>query len=352
MNVLYFKEPKLRYAFSGVYNVAYYLSRALAKNASVTYFPNSSLRKSYATKLLDIYRRLLIRDFDIVHFNVSPAWIQGGDILFQAAKLSAAPTVLMIHGIIQMEHLLYGTKKNKGLLKTLRYCKMANRVVTYSESMRYRIEKWYKVNNDKITVIPNGVDVEKFSECKSELVIDGDPAILYLGHLSKSVDLIIQAMSKIQFELPRSRLHLVGGGDADALKVLARKKRVETHVVFHGSVPSEKTPEYYKAADICVFPSRRDSAGLTLLEAMASGTPIIASRRGGTPEIINHGKDGILFDPDEVNALGNSILNLNRDKKLRKTISRNALKTVAKYNWDNIAKRYLSLYKDLREKGR
>jgi glycosyltransferase involved in cell wall biosynthesis len=349
MKILYFQEPKVNYVFGGVSNVAYHLSRALAKNALITYFPNFVPKRDYATKILNVYRRLAIGDFDVVHFNVTPTWAQGGDSLYMLAKMAQAATILIIHGIIQMEHRLYGTKQNEGLSMTLRYCKMANRIVTYSEFMRNRIVTWYRVNRDKIVVIPNGVDVDRFSEFKSELLLDGDPAILYLGHLSKSVDLLIETVSKIRLELPELKLHVVGGGDIATLKLLAIKKGVSTQVIFHGSVAPTETPKYYKAADICVFPSKIDSAGITLLEAMASGTAVIVSNRGGTPEIICHGENGVLFEPDNTDALPDAILGMHQDRELRKTVSRNALKTVRNYSWENIAKKYLSLYRSLRE---
>jgi glycosyltransferase involved in cell wall biosynthesis len=217
--------------------------------------------------------------------------------------------------------------------------------------MRKSIVTWYGVNRDKITVIPNGVDVRKFSECQSGLLLEGDPAILYIGGLTdfKSPDILISAGAGIRSELPRMKLHIVGMGDKTALECLAKKKEVEKNVVFHGYIVPEKTPQYYKAADVCVFPSRYDSAGITLLEAMASGTPVIASNRGGTPEIISSGENGILFAPEDADALAKAILALSRDSDLRKRISYNALKTVTKYSWENIAKKYVSLYKCLRE---
>jgi glycosyltransferase involved in cell wall biosynthesis len=295
-----------------------------------------------------------MKNFDIVHFNVTPGWASGGYLLFKHAKISGASTILNIHGIIPVEHMFDDLRNRwfkltsyEGLSSTLRYCRLVDRIVTYSEFMRTNIMTWYRVNRDKIAVIPNGVDVRKFSECDSELLLEGDPAILCLGKLSKfkSPDLLIQAIARLRSELPKMKLHLVGDGDKTALEWLAKKEEVERHVTFHGYVAPEKTPEYYKAADVCVFPSRRDSAGITLLEAMASGTPVIASNRGGTPEIISSGENGILFEPEDADALPKGILALHQDSELRKTISYNALKTVAKYSWENIAEKYISLYK-------
>jgi glycosyltransferase involved in cell wall biosynthesis len=349
MKILYFMEPKMGRSFGGVTNVAYSLSTALAKKVSVTYFPVYAPNIRYITNLLKIFRGFSLRDFDVVHFNMTPGWTQGGYILSKFATMSHASTTISVHGIIQLEHRLYRMEKIRGLTTTLGYCKMVDKIITYSEFMRNRIVTWYRVNPDKIAVIPNGVDIDKFSGCKSEIALEGDPAILYLGHLSKNTDLLIKAVSTIRLELPKLKLHLVGGGDTAALKLLAIKREVEPYVIFHGSVSPKQTPYYYKAAEICVFPWKRDPAGITLLEAMASGTAVIVSKRGGAPEIIRNGKDGILFDPNDDEALPNAILSLHRDQDLRKKIARNALKTVTEYSWENVAKKYISLYQSLRE---
>jgi glycosyltransferase involved in cell wall biosynthesis len=370
LSILYFIEPVKNRDFGGVAEVAYNLPKALAKKIGVTYFPAFVRGRSYAASLLArarVFRSLALKDFDIVHFNVIPGWINGRYMLFKFAKISGTSTILIIHGIIQREYILYGwgtmtdpsvrrfwLNSYKSLASTLRCCKIADKIVTYSEFMRTSIVTWYGVNHDKIAVIPNGVDVRKFSECNSELSLEGDPAILYLGDLAKGSDSVIQATARLRSELPKMRLHLVGLATPwrAALERLAKKEDVEKHVVFHGFVSPEKTPQYYKAADICVFPSRRDieiPAGITLLEAMASGTPVIASNRGGTPEIISHGKNGILFEPEDADALPKAILALHQDSESRKTISHNALKTVAKYSWEKIAEKYVSLYKHLRK---
>ena len=77
----------------------------------ITYFPSFPLHKSYAIDFLNVYRRLAMHDFDIVHFNLTPGWSQGGYSLFLLARISHTPTILNIHGIVQLEYELYGRKK-------------------------------------------------------------------------------------------------------------------------------------------------------------------------------------------------------------------------------------------------
>jgi len=361
MNILYYMEPELHAGSrgGGVSMVAYNLTKALANQSTVTYFPSYIVSpESYAVNLFKVYSRFVRRDFEIIHFNFSPVWHNGSFILLRLAKMTGAATLLNIHGIIPVEYLMdaprtkkYRSKMDKTLINTLRSCKYVNQIVTYSEFMRNQIVTWYGVNREKIAVVPNGVNLKKFSDCAGKLLLEGDPAILYVGYLSrfKSVDLLICAVSKLRSELPNMKLHIVGHGNKAEFELLAMKKQVEKIVVFHGQANPEAVPLYYRSADFCVFPSRRDSAGLTLLEAMASGTPVIASNRGGTPEIITHGENGILFEPNDANALPESMLCLSQNSDLRKKLSSNGLKTATNYAWEKIAEKYVSLYKHLCE---
>lgn len=358
LKIMYYKKPKILPGYGGVTNVAENLTKALAKKVSITYYPNFESKSDYLTSLLKIFRSLTISDYDVVHLNRTPSWLEGAYGLLKLAKLSGASTLLNIHGIIQLEYSLYGRKKNKwpwltsdnGLLKTLRACKLVDKLVTYSEFMRNRIIKYYGINRDKIAMIPNGVNVEKFSEFKNKLILDGDPVVLYLGHLSKGVDLLIKTISSVGLDLPELKLHIVGGGrDITDFKLLASKKGIETRIVFHGTVPYAMTPDYYKAADFFIFPSVNTPAGITILEAMASGTPVIASNIGGASEIIHHCDNGVLFDPNNPVTFSNAIIALTEDPNLRKSISQNAFKAVKEYSWEKIARKYLSLYQNLIE---
>ena len=358
LNVLYHVESKSR--AGGVSNVAYHLTKALAKKANVTYFLRFRPKKDYLTNLLNVYRKFLMKEFDIMHFNIAPTWINGSSMLLKFAKGRGAHTVLNIHGIAQLEGSISRIRKVEptpgsfsyiGLLNTLRSCKLVDRIVVNSEYMRTNVVTWYGINRDKIVVIPNGVDLRRFNECNDKLVLDGDPSILYLGHLRrrKGVDVLLQAIAKLRSELPNVKLHLVGDGYISDFQLLAKKKGIKKHVVFHGWAADSMVPRYYKSADFCVFPSRYEPFGIVILEAMASGIPVIASNTGGIRETISNGKNGILFKPCDADALSKAILALYQDLDLRKKISDTALKTVVKYSWENIAERYVSLYRYLCE---
>jgi glycosyltransferase involved in cell wall biosynthesis len=343
-------EP--RSIVGGVSNVAYHLPRALAKKVDLTYFPAFKLKKGYIADLLNVYKKFFMKEFDVLHFNVVPTWINGGYILLKFARERNSSTVLNIHGIIPLEHKLepeLGPIPHRALSYALRTYKLVDRVIVNSRYMYNAVIKWYGVDSRKIVVIPHGVDFKRFSECKIKLALDGDPVVLYVGKLSKrkGIDILFQAIAKLRLELPGIKLHLVGSGYLNYFQLLAKKLGIGKLAVFHGYVDDLMLPAYYKSADFCVFPSKYESFGIVFLEAMASGIPVIATPVGVAPEIIHHSENGILVEPNNPDMLASAILWLSHDRHLRIKLSQNALKTAARYSWDNIADQYIALYKDI-----
>jgi D-inositol-3-phosphate glycosyltransferase len=353
--VLYHSEPN-PYSIGGVFNVARYLVRALAKKIRVTYFPRFTPRKAYLVDLLSVYRRFLVDEFEVIHFNVVPRWINGARVVLRFAVSRGTPTLLNLHGIIPIEqefgYAPRGLNTRMEVLNVVSACRDVDRIIVNSKFMRDSAINYYGIDRDKITVIANGVDLERFSKCEREFSLDGDPAILYLGLLTriKGPEILVQAIDKIRSELPNVKLHIVGHSDTKDLLDLRRLiwwKELDKYVVFHGEARGSMVPCYYKSADIFVLPSRHEGFGITALEAMASGTPIIASDIGSLREIISDGKDGLLFKSGDAEALSAAICTMYRDPGLREKLSQAALKRVREYDWDKIAERYISLYKSL-----
>jgi glycosyltransferase involved in cell wall biosynthesis len=340
----------------GVSNVAHSLTKSISKKVDLSYFPHFAPQKCYLSNSFHIYRTFLTRGFDILHFNVAPSWGNGSNLLLRFAKKRGSHTIFNVHGIIPLEHILESVSypmliSYKALLNVLQACRAADIVVVNSEYMRDNVAFWYKANRDKIVVIPNGVNLKKFSGFEDKLTLEGDPAILYLGRLStiKGVDVLVKAIARLQSELPNMKLHLVGSGYMSAFQLLVKEKKIEKFAVFHGKVAHSIIQQYYRSADICVCPSIHEGFGLVTIEAMASGIPLIASNIRSFREIISNGKNGMLFEPGNDEALAKIILALYKDSDLRKKISEAALKSAAKYDWENIAERYIALYKGLYE---
>lgn len=345
----------------GVSNVAYYLPKALAKRVEITYFPLFRSKKRYLENLLSLYGKFVRKEFEVIHFNYGPTWINGSSVLLKFAKRRCSHTVLNVHGIIGLERKIDpkyfsgGSLPSLAVHMTVESCKAADKVVVNAKHMRAKVAAWYNVDPDKIVVIPNGINLETYNDLgrvRDKVMLDGDPTILFLGCIAriKGIDVLIEAIAKLRSELPNMKLHLVGSGPAMTdSRDLLKKKGIEELAVFHGRVANWKVRSYFESADIYVFPSRSEGFPVTLLEAMSSGIPIIASNIEAFQEVLSNGKDSILFESENSTALARAILSLYHDLDLRKKISQGALETVKKYSWENIAEQYVSLYRCLCE---
>lgn len=350
LKVLYYMEPGS--PFHGVANVAYYLSRALSKEVDVIYFPKFRFERRYFSSLLEIFVRFLRKEFDVIHFNVVPAFINGGFLLLILAKKLGIKTCLNIHGIIELEQDL--EPKNPilyelGLLKTIIACKIADVIVVNSRWMLNEVTTRYKVPPNKIIVIPNGINIEEFSLYNGSLKLDGEPAIVFVGRVNKikGIDILIKAVSLLKPRLPNLKLYIIGKGKLREFQQLVYNEGLEKNIIFLGPKPRGVLIKYLKSADICVVPSIYESFGIVVLEALAADKPVIASKTGGIPDIIKDGENGILVHPGDPEDLAEAILKLSKDTQLRAKLSQNARKTITKYDWHNIAKRYVQLYRKI-----
>ena len=193
-------------------------------------------------------------------------------------------------------------------------------------------------------IIPNAVDAKKYTN-KGD-----DNFILFAGRLSKVKGLtyLIQAFSEISNDYDTDLLLVGSGPDEKGLKKMVRLKNIEDRVHFIPMVDKEKLREYLSKCSIFVLPSLFECMPVTLLEAMASGKPVIASDIPGPKDIITHGYNGFLFEKENVDELKNYLELLIEDKELRKRIRENARKTVEeKYTFEKVADSHLKLYEEL-----
>jgi glycosyltransferase involved in cell wall biosynthesis len=354
VKVLYYGRSE--FPFSGPSYVAYYLSRALEKRANMTYYPQLTgpPKRRYAAPFSEVISDFFQREFDVAHFNFCPTLVNGSMLLMGLARRVGTATLMNVHGVIQMEQAsqqVFRIGAYSNLFNTLIACRTVDAIVANTEYMRTNVATWYRTDKEKIVVIPNGVDIKLFNKRKDGSVLDGDPKILYVGSLSwtKGIDILIRAVARVRSDLPGMRLHLVGPTTSfsEEIRLLIRKEGVEKEVLFHNYVPHSILPRYYGSADICIFPSRLESFGLVILEAMASGAPIVASNIPSFREILSDGESGLLFESGNDEALSKAISTLVGDPLLRKRVCQAALQVARKYSWENIAQRYLDLYNQL-----
>ncbi len=228
--------------------------------------------------------------------------------------------------------------------------KNADRVIALTEDMRGKIKNIYGKDSE---IIPNGIDTEKFTnlskdEVRNKLGIKKDEKIIiFVGTLKfvKGIQYLVEAMKIISKNNPEAKLILIGDGDErENLKKFVESLGLVGCINFLGRKPNEEIPEYMVASDIFVLPSLSEGFTVTILEAMASGLPIVATNVSGLPEITKEGENGFLVEPKNSQQLAEKILFLFQDDNLRKKISENNLKKAQNYSWSKVVKSLESVY--------
>lgn len=201
-----------------------------------------------------------------------------------------------------------------------------------------------------IRVIPNGVEVAKFQVDQR----DWQPArMLFVGRLvyQKGLDLLLNALADL-IDIPW-QLSIVGDGPRkDWLWERAADLGLVGRINFEGWQARESLRQYFREANLFVYPSRHEGMPNALLEAMAGGLPAIATRIAGNEELVKEGKTGLLIPPDDVEALRNALQNLLSDAALRESMGKAALQRArTKHSWKDISDRYLALLEELAQKA-
>ncbi|HEB37077.1 MAG TPA: glycosyltransferase family 1 protein [Thermoplasmatales archaeon] len=205
-------------------------------------------------------------------------------------------------------------------------------------------------------VIPNGVDTYKFRnmdkrKARKIMGFGDEPFFLYVGRLvsKKGLFTLLLAFKDVLKEIPEAKLRIAGKGKLKpVLSSFAKTLGIDENVEFLGYVPDKVLNPLFSSADIFVLPSSfGESFGIVILEAMASGTPVIGTRVGGIEEILGEG-NGILVPPSDPYALADAMLTLIDDENLQEKIVKRALQKVKEeYDWKVVAKRVIDAYKDI-----
>ncbi len=229
-----------------------------------------------------------------------------------------------------------------------------DRVIAISESAGESLLTWQPWLKRKLIVIPNGIDLSIFDipeeQAKQKRVESGVTGetfiILYAGRLvkEKGADILLQAASLL--EINNWRLFIAGdGSEMKALTVQCERLGLNEKVQFLGS--RADIPELMAASDLVVLPSRWEGLPLTLLEAMAAGKPVVACRVGGTPEVIEDGREGYLVPPENPGAMKAAIEKILHDPNQAKSFGQAGKRRAGHYSAVNVSNQLYSVYKQL-----
>lgn len=209
----------------------------------------------------------------------------------------------------------------------------------------------WRVDERKLHVMRNGVDLERFrplpqAQARAALGIDGDPVLLSVGNLFelKGHHVAIAALAVMSATHPHARLVIVGDGpERGRLRLYATRLGVADRVTFAGARPNAELLHWYSAADVLLLASSREGWPNVLLEAMACGTPVVASVIGGIPEIVRSDVGGRLVAERSGEAFAGAVRDL-----LARGIDRAAVRAYAEdFGWERTSDDQLRLFRSL-----
>jgi len=307
--------------------------------------------------------------YDLIH---SHYWMSGVAALELKTEWNI-PVVHMFHTlgvmknrVAQSPEELEGEYRIEGERKVL---KSVDRIVAATPAELAQLQWLYQSDVRNIVVIPPGVNLSHFYPIPTDEAkeVIGVPAsghmLLFVGRIEplKGLDVLIEALALINQEgiLDTCRLCLsVIGGDPEAtneqmnsemkrLQTLREKFGLQDMITFLGQRSQDTLPYYYSAAEAVVVPSHYESFGMVALEAMACGTPVVASQVGGLAFLVQDGETGFHVPDGDAQALSERLTVLLKDNKLRHKMGNNATAFASQYSWDKISNRLIKVYKDV-----
>lgn len=245
----------------------------------------------------------------------------------------------------------------------------ADRIIAATQAEQSQLETLYGVDPKKVTIIPPGVNVHHFypipqDEAKEAIGISTtDRMALFVGRIEplKGLDTLIRAMAILKktcksFRCPHY-LVIIGGdseetqnhmsAEMEALQNLCQELGLDEMILFLGKRGQTTLPYYYAAAEVVVMPSHYESFGMVALEAMACGTPVIASRVGGLAHLIQEGITGYFVPAQDPDALAEKLRLLFIDNELRERLGSQAAAYANGFGWEVITSQMVNVYSDL-----
>ena len=306
--------------------------------------------------------------YDVIH---SHYWMSGLAAEALSDAWGGTPMLHMFHTLGEMKNRVARSDEEREGAYRLdgerRVLRRADRIVAATLAEQAQLEWLYKADASKVTIIPPGVDTCHFypiptDEARQFVGLPcGDRVVLFVGRIEplKGLDTLIKAMSCLRCTDVGHRVSLVViGGDPNAdpdqmtaemarLQKLCDELAMGKLVVFLGKRGQDTLPYYYSAAEVLVMPSHYESFGMVALEAMACGTPVIASQVGGLAFLVQDGVTGYTVPSEDEDALCDRLTDLLGDESLRLTLGRQAAEYARAYDWEKIAEQIVGVYREL-----
>lgn len=238
---------------------------------------------------------------------------------------------------------------NEGELSKKLAWQVVNKIYSFCDlvicpSNTIKIELLERRFKKTVCVVSNGVDTKIFSPLGQQF---NNQVVLYVGRLGfeKNVDQILKAFSVVVEWIPKARLWIVGDGPAKrGLVDLARELRIERYIRWYGMVDRMRLPQIYTKGTVMVTASTMETQGLTVLEAMACGLPVVGVKSFALPDLIKNGKNGLLVDPGDINGMATAVVKILNNEKMAKVMGENSLKMSEAHSIDKSVEEVCGIY--------
>lgn len=289
------------------------------------------------------------RKFDIIHINGLSYW-------FIPRRLSPAPHVLTVHHLVRDAAEKTGLKisqkikdisgENGYIISQIekRALKSVDKIIAVSNYTKNRIIQTYHIPSDMVDVVYNGVEYDGYictevdlDMTRKQLGLQDLPIILFVGRIDdprKGLDILIEAFLRV-IETTDAILIVVGKGDSTKFRNLIES--VNNRILFTGYIEESMLKKFYILCDIYVCPSRLEGFGLTILEALTFGKPIISTKVGVIPELIDN-EIGILVENENPSQIYDALMTLISDRTKGNMITKEVKeKFQKKFSWETCA---------------
>ena len=307
--------------------------------------------------------------YDVIH---SHYWLSGQAAL-RLREEWGLPIVQMFHTLGEMKNRVARSPEERAsearLSMERRLLREADRIIASTEAELAQFRWVYQIDTDRAVVIEPGVDPARFypipeDEAREYVgAVDGRRIILFVGRIEplKGLDSLLEAVALMENRglIAKHSIHLmVIGGEPDAspeqlsaemsrLQTLSRDLGIHEWVTFLGKRAQDTLQYFYSAAEVVVMPSHYESFGLVALEAMACGTPVVASEAGGLVFLVRDGETGLHVPTADPAALADKLELLLEDDGLLKRLGRQATEYARGFGWPGVADRLIRVYEEL-----
>jgi D-inositol-3-phosphate glycosyltransferase len=306
--------------------------------------------------------------YDLIH---SHYWTSGLAAEALARRWPGTPVVQMFHTLGEMKNrVARSSEEREGeyrLAGERRVLAHSDRIIAATPAEQTQLLQLYHADPSRIRVIPPGVETSHFypipmDEARAFIGLAPESRmILFVGRIEplKGLDTLIRAISCLKLKDLREPVHLaVIGGEPDVpaevmsgemarIQKMCDDLTVGKMVAFLGKRSQDTLPYYYSAAEVLVMPSHYESFGMVALEAMACGTPVIASQVGGLAHLVQDGVTGYTIPAENADALCEKLTTLLGDSAMRQKMGRAAAAYALNYDWEKIVLRVVEVYQEL-----